>query len=170
MCKHCWDDEPGEHHKDFIRGGVKIEDFDDEPMRERTAGKSRRKARVRKTPSGCPGNDFKAHVYIWTTEQNEEDSFFKFYGYHRFEKKVCCGCEKKTYGRRSTPRYDRWKKREWERRFGGEFNVPRGEPVVKYRRGSSYNYFAPERDDPKFMEFHRQRMQRLGAPTWYSSW
>jgi hypothetical protein len=96
---HGWSDEP-DTHADFIHGGVDIDDFDD-VIRHR---KKAKKVRPKKKP-GCPGNEGKAHIYVWTTEFNFEDCFFKFFGFHKYEKKFCAGCNKKAYATRKTEQY-----------------------------------------------------------------
>jgi hypothetical protein len=74
----------------------------EETKYRKTGGKKKpRHVRV-----GCPGNDGKAHVYVWTSENEETGtyrspwsdriikSFYAKHGYHRMEAKTCVGCGK----------------------------------------------------------------------------
>lgn len=95
-----WDGEK-DTHADFTRGGVNPEDFEEQPTRHKKASKKRRPKR------GCPGNDFKEHVYIWeplrfryTWDDEALDDFYEIHGFYRREVLICCGC-----GRRQKTRY-----------------------------------------------------------------
>ena len=120
MCKHCWD-EGGPHHKDFIRGGVDPEDFEKEVNYHPKQKKSKK---AKKYP-GCPGNDKGPHIYVWTTEHNKSTLFLDYFGFHRYEQKVCCGCGHMDR-RRKTPEYEERNAKEKDKA------VRRGERVWKY--------------------------------------
>jgi hypothetical protein len=100
MCKHCWD-EDGPHHKDFIRGGVTPEDFEETNYQTRLKSNKKRPKKQR----GCPENDFGPHVYVWIPMPHAydwwdyDDDFYRHHGFHRREAKVCCGCGKKVKSR-----------------------------------------------------------------------
>ena len=92
---HGWSREP-DTHADFQHNGVDVDDFFiDMPHRKKSTKKSKRFR-------GCPANDGKAHVYVWTTESTNdwtrmyEKEFFDKRGFHRREFKVCCGCGKQN--------------------------------------------------------------------------
>jgi hypothetical protein len=105
--------------------------------------KPAKKVKKVKTRAGCPGNDNKEHVYVWTTEGQMEDLFFMYFGYHKEEVKRCCGCNKVYPGnryrnsRRKTERY-----------------VKRWKPVGRYD--------APERKHPGYAEFRRKWLVQHG--------
>lgn len=55
-----------------------------------------RKKKGKKRPpkkSGCPGNDGRAHIYVWTTETAYDDWWTRHWGLGRYEYYVCCGCK-----------------------------------------------------------------------------
>lgn len=113
----------------FRQGGVGTEDFEDEFRHVKSA---KTKARPKK---GCPGNDYNEHVYVWVAETRDapwlsEDLFFEFYGFHKYEYKVCAGCDKRMKYRLSAEYTKKFKK---EGHFGYE----------EYR-------------DPGFVEFRNQ--------------
>lgn len=89
MCYDCW----GSTHKDFVRGGVDVSDFEDTVTHPKPAPK---RARTR----GCPGNDHGAHVYVWTTEHCN-CGFSKRHGFHVFETYACAGCGKRMKTRKT---------------------------------------------------------------------
>lgn len=83
-------------HKQFTQGGVGLDDFVDTIKHVKKADP---KKHVKKR--GCPGNDYKAHVYVWVPEVDtspwkSDREFFDFYGFHKYEYKICAGCEKRT--------------------------------------------------------------------------
>lgn len=164
MCKHCWDYNETDHHKDFIRGGVRAEDFDDIPRYRHPKRRTKKKSARAKKNHGCTGNDNGPHVYVWTTETQVEDLFFRFYGYHKFEKEVCVGC--RNYRRKqTTARYEKIRARVYKKMYGGPFDVKRGSPVPKYQwrnRKPSYDYFSWEVYDEKFIEYRRQYIEKYG--------
>lgn len=101
MCKHCWDDTESVHHKDFIRGWEEPDGFEKE-VNYRPKPKKRKATRTR---PGCPGNDNKTHVYVFTTEYNIKDLFYRYFGFHKYEKRFCAGCGKNGHKVRKTERY-----------------------------------------------------------------
>lgn len=73
------------------------------PHKKKSKGKPRKKAK------GCPGNDGKAHVYIWVLAAYADEflptpwweKYFRLTDsyYYEYERKVCCGCKKQAPGR-----------------------------------------------------------------------
>lgn len=127
-----WDNPVG--HRDFTQGAVGIEDFDDTIKHVKKAAP---KKPVKK--KGCPGNDFNAHVYVWAKEARDapwlgEDTFFKFYGFYKYEYKICAGC-----GRRDKCRLSE----EYTKRF---------------KREGKYAY--EEKKDPEFQAYERERWRQ----------
>lgn len=149
MCKSCYSDPAWDEIRYKRQGAVDIEDFDEEP-RYRKPGKAGYSGRPprRRTKNGCPANEGKAHVWVWTSEHEVTNIFFKHFGFHKRESKVCCGCL--TVGKtRESEEYMRRKERAWRKLTGGEFNVKRGEPVERYRwRGMRFYGFRWEDEDP----------------------
>ena len=168
MCKHCWDDEPEPHHKDYIRGGVDVSDFD-EVVRYRHPKRRKPKERYPRE-RGCIGNNYGPHVYVWTTETNDKkDPFYTTFGYHKNEYRVCAGCGA-GWKSRHTERYEKTKERKWIKRTGGPFNVKRGEPVRRYGwRYHSYYGFKWEDDFPEFIEARQAFMKARGL-NWYRNY
>lgn len=161
MCKSCWGYENGgDPFKNFRRGGVEPDDFEKEvDYRPRT-----RKTK-KKNPSpkpGCPGNDGAEHIYVWTTEREVRDFFFDYYGYHRYESHICVGCGKNGHRRRHTEKYEKRKHREWTKRYGGEFDVKRGEPLSRWGRGPNYRWWSWENYDPEYTAKRREYIARHG--------
>jgi len=155
------------------QGAVEIEDFDDE-VKFRKPGKGysyRSKKRLRTPARGCEANNNKAHVWVWTTEKEITDIFFKHFGFHKKESRVCCGCGKvdKT---RETEEYMKRKERAWRKRTGGAFDVKRGEPVGRRYWGNTFWGFQWEMLDPVYEEkydaWHEEQRQRwLKTREWY---
>lgn len=165
MCWDCNNNDKGDPYKNFRRGGVEVEDFDDEPRyRKVTHGtafewnnKAVRRARMKSRP-GCPENNMKAHLYVWTTElESEKTLFFRFFGFHKYEREVCCGCDK-VRGTRNSERYIKRKDRAWEKIE----SMPKGEPVPRrYRwRGISYSYFSWENYNDEYMAFRKEELAK----------
>ena len=116
-------------HKQFVQGGVGLDDFEETIKHVKKA--------VPKKPvkkKGCPGNDFNAHVYVWVPETEvtpwtQDDLFFEFYGFHKYEYKVCAGCLKRTKYRVSeeyTKKFKRQGKYVYEEYRDPEYNEFRG--------------------------------------------
>lgn len=157
MCRCCKMDPSEDARYRLRQGEIPIEDFDEEVRYRRPSrgrGYSYNKKRKRE-PRGCPANNNKAHVWVWTTEKEITDIFFNYFGFHKRETKVCCGCGKVSKTR-ETEEYMRRKERAWRKRTGGEFNVKRGEPVSRYSRyrGKSFWSFSWEMEDPKYQEIY----------------
>ena len=105
---------------DWCLGGVGRRDFKAdkgdgyEETRHRKTGK--KKARSKRV--GCPGNDGKAHVYVWTSEGEYtgwvrnpysgkvSKSFYLENGFFQREYKKCAGCGK-TAGSRYTEQFQK---------------------------------------------------------------
>lgn len=158
MCSHCWD-EGGPHHKDFIRGAVEPDDFEKEVNYKPKAKKS--KSVSKRNYPGCPGNEGKAHVYVWTTEYEVKDFFYDYYGFYKNQSRICAGCGKKNGSKPSDP-YMRRKNREWDKRYGGEYNMERGKPLSRYRRGPSFSWWSWESYDEEFTTKRREYIKRYG--------
>lgn len=86
--------------KDYRRGALEDAFWDeDEPVDYRPSSR-RRKPKKKK---GCPGNDYKAHVYVWV-ETLHYRSRLTAYGFvedksrppYKVREKTCCGCSKVT--------------------------------------------------------------------------
>lgn len=139
---HGWSDEP-DTHADFIHGGVPVEDFADEPVR----WKKKSKRETPKKKPGCPGNDGGPHIYIWTTEKNFEDLFYKFFGFHKREFRYCAGCGKNAKrGSRYTEKY-----------------------VNKFKPAGRWS--SPENDHAGYSEYRRKwRIQRGFTREFYGNW
>lgn len=166
MCSDCY---PYgiDPYKEFTQGGVGIEDFDDE-IRYRHA-KRKNKAQKVKTRAGCPENEFKAHVYVWTQEFEEKNIFFKFYGFHARESEVCAGCGKKRKSRYSE-QYEKRKAREWKKKYGDEFSVKRGEPISRFGKGPRYSWWHWEYNDEEFRAFRKEWAIKHGGNPYYLWW
>lgn len=166
MCWDCWGNKGGDPYKIFTQGGVDVEDFEEE-FRHTPSRKYKKKNKRKKAKPGCVGNDGKAHVYVWTTERNVEDLFFRFYGFHKYEKKVCIGCGRRD-GTQLTERYIKIKDRRYNKLTkGGEFNVKRGEPVPRgwrYRpnRFPSYGLYSWETYDEDYKSYRAAYIKEHG--------
>lgn len=150
MCDCC----SSKSHKDFIRGGVEADDFDKEVnYQTRIKGRGFKGRKKEKTRPGCPENNYGPHIYVWTTEFEEEDLFFKHYGYHKREREFCAGCGKRRHGSRVTERYEKVRKRKYEKMYGDGTNVPRGTPRPRRRgdRKPTYKYWSWEKYDEAFV-------------------
>lgn len=154
-CSCCWYEQ--QDHKDFIRGGVGEDDFNDD-LRYRHPKRRSKKSRARSlTRTPCPAADDGKHVYVWVPCESEwspgeERVFYRHFGYHQYEKQVCCGCMATKGWRRETEEYIKVKERKWRKLTGGEFAIKRGEPVQRYRRGSSFYNFKWENYDEGYLK------------------
>lgn len=129
--------------------------------------KKKKKRKRSKTRPGCIGNDYGPHIYVWTTEfENTRDVFYSYYGYFKYESRICCGCRKKN-GRQKTEKYEKKKHREWVKRYGDleELRLHRGKGPVQRYRGSRYTWWAWETEDEGFNE-HRRLWQEKYGPFW----
>lgn len=142
MCKHCWGDTESEHHKDWIRGGV---DADHGEAEVNYKPKKKKPGASKKKYPGCPGNEGKAHVYVWTTEKNEEDLFFRYYGFYRSEYKICAGCGHKDASRLS------------EKYLARKEKMFRKEPRKRY-----FRYYAWEYSDEEYQAYRRKHISMYG--------
>ena len=168
MCWDCYDHPKGDPYKIFRQGGVPVEDFDDEIPFRHSPRRVKKKGARAKENRGCPGNNNGEHVYVWTTEFNVEDLFFRFYGFHKYERERCCGCNSRRRGTRLTEEYVKIKERRYRKlTAGGEFNVKRGEPVpMRYRGGikrlPSYWAYAWENFDEDYQKFRKDYIKMYG--------
>lgn len=177
MCKACKMDPKDERVREFRMGAVEPEDFEIEfNYQTRTKGKSGRRWRTSgnaktKTRPGCPENEFKAHIYVWTTEYEDDNFFSDYYGFHKNQTQICCGCGKGNKVKRSDE-YEKIKARKFRKLFGDGTQVPRGEPIGHwvnslphgYTRIPSYNYWSWESYDKDYMAARRDYMARHGFP------
>lgn len=165
MCKSCKMDPAWEKVYRTRQGEIPISDFDDE-VRYRKPGKGSGYGRNRKRPSnkrGCPANNNKGHVWVWTTEYEPTDIFYKHFGFHKKESKVCCGCSKVDKTRESEE-YMRRKERAWRKRTGGEFEIKRGEPISRwgrYRYGRSFWSFRWEDYDEDYRVKYEEWYEKM---------
>lgn len=168
MCWDCGDNPKGDPYKIFRQGGVPVEDFEEE-IRYRHAPNKKKKAKSPRAQAnrGCQMNDGKEHIYVWTTERNIEDLFFRFYKFHKWESEYCCGCGMRR-GSRLTERYLKVKDRKFKKLTNGaEFNVKRGEPVPmrwRFRRSviPSYSHFSWEDRDEDYMTYRAEYIKQNG--------
>lgn len=168
MCWDCNNNDKGDPYKNFRRGGVEVEDFADEFRYMKPShktqfdwSKKKRRASMRaSTRPGCPENNFKAHPYVWTTElESEKTIFFRFFGFHKYQREVCCGCGKRRKTE-NTERYVKRKDRAWEK-FE---SLPKGQPVSRYRRGlTRYSWFVWEDYNDEYMDFRKEEIAKVGA-------
>jgi len=96
-------------YKEFVQGGAG-DGYED------TKHKKSAKNKKRKKVPGCPGNDGKKHLYVWTTEGDHwltDRLFYQIFGYHKYEFSVCCGCGKRR-GSRRTERYMKKARSKWD--------------------------------------------------------
>ena len=167
MCKSCYSDPAWDEIRYRRQGMVDVDDFDEEPRYRKPGTGTRwayKKKKARGAKRGCPENNGKGHVWVWTSEREVTDIFYKHFGFHKKESKICCGCGYRAKSR-ETEEYMRRKERAWRKLTGGEFDVPRGEPIERYRwRGKRFWAFEWEMDDPaykaKYDEWH-ERQRRL---------
>lgn len=134
-------------HKDHVRGKVDPDDFDkivDYTPRNRKR-KPNKVKRNKTTRAGCDANNFKSHVYIWTNEyEDERHLFYRYYGYHKWEREVCVGCGKRRASRECA-RYMKRKERLW--------NALPTLTYSRYRRYGSFRWFKWEEQDEDYMAF-----------------
>lgn len=118
-------------HQHFVQGGVDVDDFEEEYAFNHKRI-SKKKTRPKK---GCPGNDYNEHVYVWVPDtedtpwRSDDKLFFDFYGFQKYEREICAGCDKRMR-MRLTVEYT--KKFKSTGRFGYEEN--RDSKFVAYRR------------------------------------
>jgi len=159
MCKHCLDyDDP--HHKDFIRGGVDPEDFDKEVNYQTNLKKKNKKV---KTRPGCPGNDYKAHVYVWTTENEYRDFFCDYFGFPKYQHNICAGCGKRN-GTKCSDQYMKVKEREWAKLAVPEKGVPIPFWRHRTRHYVSFKWWDWENYNEDYRKARKAYIDRHGLP------
>ena len=139
-------------HKDFIRGGVDESDFADEFRVVNLKNKTKKSRPRSATRTPCSATENGRHVYVWEPYEwrpGKERVFYRYFGYHKYEQQVCCGCLTTKGWRRETEQYLKVKERKWRKVTGGEFGVKRGEPVQRWRRfkDTFYNFVWEDNDD-----------------------
>ena len=171
MCKECKMDNREVDKMYKRQGAVDVSDFDDEFRYVKPGGKKQfdwsnkaaRSARNKKTRAGCPENNLKAHEYVWTTElESEKTLFFQFFGFHKYQREVCCGCRKRRNTELSE-RYIKRKDRAWEKLS----DFPKGEPVARwsYRgrpRRVHYKWFVWEEENEEYKNFKKEIIDKRG--------
>jgi len=114
-------------YKDMRRGATEDAFWDEKELvdHRRKGGK-----KPKKTRAGCPANDYKAHVYVWTTETDDtfRSLFQRYFGFYKYEYKICCGCRKRGKGYRLTEQYrkkfktdNRWSSKEYQHEGFNEY-------------------------------------------------
>lgn len=167
MCWDCYANKGGDPYKNFRQGKVEVSDFDDEiPYKKPHSGTQwnwNKKKPRKKTRPGCPENNFGPHLFVWTTElESEKTIFFRYFGFHKYHREVCCGCGKMR-GSAESEHYMKRKDRAWEK-----YNdLPKGEPVPRYRyrggpRWVRYSYFTWEDDDEGYKAFRKAEVEKRG--------
>jgi hypothetical protein len=159
----CWDCNrlDLDPHKEFIRGRVDP-DFGEVEVNYKPRKKIKTPPDRKRTRPGCPANDNKAHVYVWTTEGMERDFFSDYYGFHKTERRLCCGCGKRN-GSRLSEEYMKVKERKWAKLATPEKGVPiprwnyRGRPRRVY-----FKYWTWENDDPDYTAARKEYREKHG--------
>lgn len=169
MCKACKMD-PREVARLYERqGAVDVDDFDKEVnyqtrMKGRGYSRGGSHKQKAKTRPGCPGNDYKAHVYVWTTESEEDDFFSDYYGFHKRQHRICAGCNKFN-GSKLSDEYMKVKERKWQKIATPEKGVP--VPRWRWRNGRiTFRYWNWESYDKDYMAAKRAYIQRNGWPAY----
>ena len=132
MCKACKMDPREMRTYEIRKGAVEPEDFYEETNYQKRVGKPKDK----RTRPGCPENDGKRHITGWVVRPEgrfgyEASDFYDFFGFYKYEYKVCLGCGKYYHGTRLT--------QEYKDRFGDR------------------KYSVIERQDAAYIEFLRKR-------------
>lgn len=167
MCWDCYNHDKGDPYKNFRRGGVDISDFDDEIKHK---SKSRKKNKAKSPKPGCEGNDGGSHIYIWTYECNQPSAFSDFYGFEKYEFKVCVGCKKfapnryKSPNNRRTERYNKIAEKKYRKIYGDEFTVTKGinsPRSLSFKNSKpSMRHFSWEKHDEDFMAFRDESRRK----------
>lgn len=156
MCWDCYGYD--EKETDFRRGKVEVEDF----YKEVNYQKSLRKKKKVKTRPGCPGNEYKAHVYVWTCENEYRDFFYDYYGFPKYQHKVCAGCGKSN-GTKHSDQYMKVKERLW-----AKLAVPeKGIPVSRWgnrNRYAKFKWWNWENQDDDYRKARKEYIDRNGYP------
>ena len=162
MCKGC--DGWGDYLtvQDFRHGKVEVEDFADE-IPYRHAKRRKKKDKPAKTRPGCIGNEYGPHVFTWTQElENEKTVFFRYFGFHKYQREVCVGCGKV----RKVEHSERYVKRN-ERAWNKLSTPPKSEPVSRWARGKVRpSYFAFEQRGEGYKEFRKAFIDKHGWLTY----
>lgn len=172
MCKGCKMD-PREMAKFRERqGAVDVDDFYKE-VNYQTRMKGRggmtwgRASKRRKNKAGCPSNNYGPHIYVWTTEGQEDNFFSDYYGFFKYEYETCCGCGKTRKSRKSE-QYEKVKARKWAKKYGDEYSMKRGEPVGRFASGRTrYSWWNWESYDEDYMEARQEYFNRRGFTSYY---
>lgn len=162
MCRCCKMDPRDVAIMRLRQGAIPIEDFDEEVTYRHP--KRRKKKEKVKTRPGCPANEFKAHVYVWTTETEYRDFFYDYFGFPKGQSKVCVGCGKRN-GSKPSDEYMRRKEREWAKLATPEKGVP--VPRWRYRSGRRYvafNWWSWENNDEDYRKARKEYIDRNGWP------
>lgn len=142
-------------YKDCRRGAGPDAFWDETELVEYPKAK-RGKDKVRKRYPGCPGNNNKSHVFVWTTQyEDTRNLFYRYFGFHKHERKVCAGCAHRD-ARRTTERYDKKKMGLW--------------PNRKNKAYSSYRWWCWESYDEGYAAFRKEHVSRYGFTEAFYDW
>lgn len=153
MCWDCNYNTKGDPYKTFRRGGVEPEDFEVEFDYQTRIGKKHKEKK--RTRAGCPENNNGPHIYVYTTEFNDDNLFYEHFGFHIYERKHCAGCGKFGAVTRKTERYEKEKEKRYRKAYGDEFGVPRGRPISRRRhpgRKPAYGWWRWEHEDEGYLK------------------
>jgi len=144
MCDACtYYKSEAARNKDFRQGAINPDVYDEEVN---YSPKTKAKKTKKRYP-GCPGNDKGPHIYVWTTEKNNHTLFFEHYGFHKYEKRICVGCNH-VDRKRTTQAYRERNAREKDKAA---------------RRGQrTYKYWTFEDHDEEYREVRRRYISRHG--------
>lgn len=79
-------------YKDARRGASEDAFWDEDELVDYRPSKKKK----RKRQKGCPENNGGRHIYVW---QKDLDPWWnRYYPDSPYEKKLCCGCEKRAPG------------------------------------------------------------------------
>lgn len=175
MCWDCNDNQGGDPYKIFTQGGVSVDDFYTEfnyQTRLKGRGWSRggsHKIKAKKSRPGCPGNDYKAHVYVWTSETQDASIFSDYFGFHKYQSNVCAGCGKKN-GFKISDEYMKIKERKWAKLATPEKGVPVSRWSWKNRPYISFRYWTWENYDEGYAEARKKYLVQRGYTSYYYGW
>ena len=85
-------------YKDARHGAVEDAFWDEDELVDYRPSSKRKRPKKK----GCPGNDYKAHVYVWVDEKVYRTKFNPMVGFvqdrsrppYTVRRKTCCGCMK----------------------------------------------------------------------------
>lgn len=168
MCSSCKMDPHEEKRFRYRQGAVDVDDFYIEVnYQTRMKGRGfKRKNEKPKTRPGCPENDFGPHVYVWTTEGQIEDLFFRYFGFHKYQRRICAGCGKMD-GTKHSDAYHERNEREYNKRYPSTaFTIKRGAPVGRREIRSNYRpklrWFSFESYDDGYVKYEKDYIARNG--------